>query len=88
MGVCEKENGLIVDPLLTVAGEIPAGRIAHVGEERTHAGDVDGVLVDELDFVVLLGNRVETVNGYGSERLPAFRDMKAQRGVVEAVDHK
>lgn len=82
-----KKRTLVVDSLLAVPLEIPAGRIVEVGEQGPDTGHVDGVFVDEFDFVVLFRDGVVAVDRDGAERLPAFWDAKAQGEVVEAVDN-
>src|SRR5215472_15426969 len=71
-------DALVVDPLLAMAREIPAGRVAEVWQCRPDAGHVDRVFIDELDLVVLLGDGVVTVHRDGAEWLAALRDVKAQ----------
>jgi hypothetical protein len=78
-------DSLVVDSLLAVSLEVPAGRVAEMGNKGSYAGYDDGILVNELSFVVLLGDCVVAMHGHGSEGLAALWNVKAERQVVGAV---
>ena len=76
---------LEVDLLLLCAAGIPAGAVAEVGEQRIDAGDRLRVRGQELDSVVLFGDRVVALDGERAKRIAIAGDSEARGQVVTDV---
>src|ERR1700756_3876558 len=63
----------VIDALLGMPTQVPAGLVAHVREQRMHAGHCDRALEIELGLVIFFRDRIVALNGDCAQRLAALR---------------
>src|SRR6201997_1807130 len=72
----------VIGALLGMLTQVPAGLVAHVREQRMHAGHCDRALEIELGLVIFFRDRIVVLNGDCAQRLAASRDSVSDGKIV------
>jgi hypothetical protein len=81
----KRSEQLKLDPLIPVLSQIPARRIAHVREQRVHAGFVTRIFRQKLYFVIFPRNGIVRVHGDGRKWRAVCRNPVAEHSVVSGI---
>src|ERR1700747_1231252 len=65
----------VIDALLGMPTQVPAGLVAHVREQRMRAGHCDRALEIELGLIIFFRDRIVALNGDRAHRLAASRGL-------------
>ena len=74
------------DGFAGMAGQVPAGDVAKVREERMQAGFGDGVANPRFDSAVFLRGGVKGLDLYGSKRLAVAGNAVSRGQVIAGVE--
>jgi hypothetical protein len=75
----------VIDALLGMPTQVPAGLVAHVREQRMHTGHCDRALEIELGLIIFFRDRIVALNGDRAHRLVASRDSVSDGKIVAKV---
>jgi hypothetical protein len=75
----------VIDALLGMPTQVPAGLVAHVREQRMHTGHCDRALEIELGLIIFFRDRIVALNGDCAQRLAASRDSVSDGKIVAKV---
>jgi hypothetical protein len=75
----------VIDALLGMPTQVPAGLVSHVREQRMHAGHCDRALEIELGLIIFFRDRIVALNGDRAQRLAASRDPVSDGKIVAKV---
>jgi hypothetical protein len=75
----------VIDALLGMPTQVPAGLVAHVREQRMHTGHCDRALEIELCLIIFFRDRIVALNGDCAQRLAASRDSVSDGKIVAKV---